>query len=297
MSLWKIIAKKEIRLKTFRVRRNRKLFFILIYTLFLLWAGYIGPILFDEILPELLKVYSDQFEALISLIVEYAFMMLFIMYMIYPLFVLNRRSEIGIKGVIIASPIKSGDILLGEFVGQLPFYFLFLLGIGPLGTSLLRQINPEMIILHFLVFYIVLFILSVFSLTIGMIFSNWFENKIFKNTKIRELDSWILVFLSFLIISIFYLFHFIFEIITNSPDLKIWMLFFPSFWYSNIVLYTIKPSLVSSYILNLGLNISLAIFIPLLILLISYSKEFPLLTCPATRTNPFARYFRSFSSL
>ncbi|MFX0082824.1 MAG: hypothetical protein ACFE94_13825 [Candidatus Hodarchaeota archaeon] len=272
MSLWKIIAKNEIRLKTFRVRKNRKLFFIIIYTLFLIWAAYLGPVLFDEILPELLKFYSEQFEVLISLILEYSFMMLFMMYMIYPLFVLNRRSEIGIKDTIIASPIKSGDIFIGEFIGQLPFYFLFLLGIGPLGTSLLRQINSEMTIFHYLGFYIVVFILSIFALIIGMIFSNWFENKIFKNKKIRELDNWILVFLSFLVISIFYLFHYIFEIITTFPYLRIWMLFFPSFWYSNIVLYMIKPSLVSSYILNLGLNIGLAILIPFFILFISYKK-------------------------
>ncbi|MFX1427913.1 MAG: hypothetical protein ACFFBE_15775, partial [Promethearchaeota archaeon] len=227
MSLWKKIAKNEIRLKTFRVRKNRKLFFIIIYTLFLIWAAYLGPILFDEILPELLKFYSEHLEVLISLILEYSFMMLFMMYMIYPLFILNRRSEIGIKDTVLASPIKSGDIFLGEFVGQLPFYFLFLLGIGPLGTSLLRQINSDMIFLHYLGFYIFVFILSNFALIIGMIFSNWFENKIFKNKKIRELDSWILVLLSFLVISIFYVFHFIFEIIAMFPNLKIWMLFFP----------------------------------------------------------------------
>ncbi|MFX0027877.1 MAG: hypothetical protein ACFE8B_01590 [Candidatus Hermodarchaeota archaeon] len=272
MSLWKKIAKNEIRLKTFRVRKNRKLFFIIIYTLFLIWAAYLGPILFDEILPELLKFYSEHLEVLISLILEYSFMMLFMMYMIYPLFILNRRSEIGIKDTVLASPIKSGDIFLGEFVGQLPFYFLFLLGIGPLGTSLLRQINSDMIFLHYLGFYIFVFILSNFALIIGMIFSNWFENKIFKNKKIRELDSWILVLLSFLVISIFYVFHFIFEIIAMFPNLKIWMLFFPSFWYSNIVLYTVKPSLVSSYILNLGLNVSLAVLIPFFILIISYKK-------------------------
>jgi hypothetical protein len=194
------------------------------------------------------------------------------MYLIYPLFVLNRRSEIGIKDIIIASPIKSGDIFIGEYIGQLPFYFLFILGIGPLGTGLLRQINPAMNVLHYLSFYIVLFILSNFALIIGMVFSNWLENKIFKNKKIRDRDNWLLVILSFLVISIFYFFHFIFEIVTNFPEVKIWMLFFPSFWYSNIVLYTIQPSLVSSYIVNLGLNLGLAILIPLCILFISYKK-------------------------
>ena len=126
MALWKIVAKNEIRLKTFRVRKNRKIFFILIFTLLVAWAAFLGPVIFDEIIPELLKLYTDQFEALISLILEYSFMMLFVMYTIYPLFLLYRKIEIGVKDTIIASPIKPGDIFTGEFVGQLPFYFLFL---------------------------------------------------------------------------------------------------------------------------------------------------------------------------
>ncbi|MFX1378710.1 MAG: hypothetical protein ACFFA4_06415 [Promethearchaeota archaeon] len=272
MSLWKIIAKNEIRLKTFRVRRNRRLFFILIYTILILWAAFIGPIIFDEILPELLKLYTTQFEVLISLILEYSFMMLFVMYTIYPLFILYRKSEIGIKDTIIASPIKPGDFFTGEFIGQLPFYFLFLLGIGPLGTSLLRQINSEIGFFHYIGFYVITFTLSMFALLVGTILSNWIENRIYKSKKVRELNNWVFVILSFIVISIFYIFHFLFEFISNYPNFKIWMLFFPSYWYSNITLYIINPTLVSPYILNIWLNLGLAIIIPLLLFYISYKK-------------------------
>ncbi|MFW9818620.1 MAG: hypothetical protein ACFFE5_03335, partial [Candidatus Thorarchaeota archaeon] len=212
MTLWKIIAKNEIRLKTFRVRKNRRLFFIFIYTLLLLWAAFLGPIIFDEILPEILKYYSVQFEVLISLILEYSFMMLFVMYTIYPLFLLYRKTEIGIKDTIIASPIKPGDIFTGEFIGQLPFYFLFLLGIGPLGTSMLRQINAEMNFLHFIGFYVTTFTLSMFALLLGTILSNWIENRIYKSKKVRDIHNWVFVILSFIVISIFYIFHFLFEL-------------------------------------------------------------------------------------
>jgi hypothetical protein len=272
LSLWKVVAKNEIRLKTFRVRKNRRLFFILIYTLLLLWAAFLGPIIFDEILPELLKLYTEQFEVLITLILEYAFMMLFVMYTIYPLFLLYRKTEIGIKDTILASPIKSGDIFTGEFIGQLPFYFLFLLGIGPLGTSLLRQLNSEMGFFHYIGFYMITFTLSMFALLVGTILSNWIEKRIQKSKKVRELNNWVFVILSFIVISIFYIFHFLFEFITNYPNFKVWMLFFPSFWFSNMVLYIINPSLVVSYILNIWLNFGLAIIIPLLIFYISYKK-------------------------
>ncbi len=272
MTLWKIIAKNEIRLKTFRVRKNRKLFFILIYTLFLFWAAFLGPVIFDAVLPELLKDFSIQFEVLITLILEYSFMMLFVMYTIYPLFLLYRNTEIGIKDTIIASPINPGDVFTGEFIGQLPFYFLFLLGIGPLGTSLLRQINAEMGFFHYIGFYVSTFTLSMFALLVGTILSNWIENRIYKSKKVRELNNWVFVILSFIVISIFYIFHFLFEFISYYPDFKVWMLLFPSYWYSNITLYIINPTLVSSHIINIWLNVGLAIIIPLLIFYISYKK-------------------------
>ena len=218
MSLWKVIAKNEIRLKTFRLRKNRRLFIILIYTLFLLWAAFLGPIIFDEILPEFLRQFTDQIEFLITLILEYAFMMLFVMYTIYPLFLLYRKTEIGIKDTILASPIKSGDIFIGEFVGQAPFYFLFLLGIGPLGTSLLRQLNPELWFFHYIGFYVITFTLSMFALLIGTILSNWIESTIHKSKKVKELNNWVFVILSFIVISIFYIFHFLFEFITYYPN-------------------------------------------------------------------------------
>ncbi len=272
MALWKIIAKNEIRLKTFRVRKNRRLFFILIFTLLVLWAAFLGPVIFDEIIPELLKLYTDQFEGLIILILEYSFMMLFVMYTIYPLFLLYRKIEIGVKDTIIASPIKPGDIFTGEFIGQLPFYFLFLLGIGPLGTSMLRQLSTEMGFFHYIGFYVVTFTLSIFALLVGTILSNWIENRINKSKKVRELHNWVIVILSFIVISIFYIFHFLFELISNFPDFKVWMIFFPSFWYSNITLYIINPVLASSFILNIWLNVGLAISVPLLLFYISYKK-------------------------
>jgi hypothetical protein len=274
LTLWKIIAKNEIRLKTFRVRKNRKLFFILIYTLLLFWAAFLGPVIFDEVLPELLKDFSVQFEVLITLILEYSFMMLFVMYTIYPLFLLYRNTEIGIKDTIIASPINPGDLFTGEFIGQLPFYFLFLLGIGPLGTSLLRQINTEMGFFHYIGFYAITFTLSMFALLVGTILSNWIENRIYKSKKVRELNNWVFVILSFIVISIFYIFHFLFEFISSYPDFKVWMLLFPSYWYSNITLYIINPALVSSYIINIWLNVGLAIIMPLLIFYISYKKAY-----------------------
>ena len=272
MSLWKIILKNELRQKTYLFRKNRKLFFILIFGIFLFWAIYLGPILFDIMIPELLKEFSNMLVPILSTLVEYTFMVLFLLYIMYPIFMLYRKSEIGHKDIILSSPVKPSDIFIGEFLGQFPFYFLFILAMGPLINSILLQINPNLTIFHHFILYIIIFTLLIFGLLIGTIIANWLENKMKIKNKSKKLGYSLLVLISFLLITSFYFFHFLFDFIEDNPEFKNWIIVYPSYWYSNIVLYIIDPILVETYFLNIWASTGLAIIIPLLIFYISSKK-------------------------
>lgn len=272
MSLWKVILKFEIRKKSYYIRKNRKLFFIIIFGIFLFWAIYLGPILFDALIPELLKEFSNMLIPILSTLVEYTFMILFLLYIMYPIFMLYRKSEIGHKDMVLSSPVKSSDIFIGEFLGQFPFYFLFILGMGPLINSILLQLNPNLTIFHHFAIYIITFTLLIFGLLIGTVIANWLENKMKIKNKSKGLSYSLLVLVSFLMIGSFYFFHFLFDFIDNNPELKDWIIFYPSYWYSNIILYIIDPVLVETYFLNIWASTGLAIIIPLLTFYISYKK-------------------------
>jgi len=270
--LWFRIARNEIRLKTYRFRKRRKSFFIIIYGLFLFWAIFLGPSVIDLILPDILKIYASSLKTILHPVIEYSFMMIFIIFIAYPLLMLYRRFEIGIKDVVLSSPAKPGDILLGEFLGQLPFYLLFILGIGPLGISILAQLNPSLTFFHYLLFYLMIFSLITFGLLIGTIITNWLEHKILTRKSSSSLSSSFFLVLPFLIILVLYLFHVIFEFLDYNPSFKVFMNLFPSFWYSNIILYFVDPILVNSYFLNMWVYFILIIGIPILISYISYKK-------------------------
>jgi hypothetical protein len=194
------------------------------------------------------------------------------MFILYPLFTLFRKSEIGIKDIILSSPVKSGDIFLGDFFGQLPFIFLIVLGVGPAAASLMSQVNPGITIVHYFAIYLVIFLLMSFSLIIGTILANWIELKFTTNKRIKSSSNSFLLLLSFIVIISFYIFHFAFDIGYNNPVFKDWLSIFPSFWYSNLILYIINPSLIESYIVNIWLSIIFAIGIPLIIFFFSYKK-------------------------
>ena len=272
MSLWIIIAKNEIRIKTAKFRAHRNLFFIVIYAIFIFWATYLGPVIFDAILPDILQALSGVLEFVLHFVIEVSLSTMFIMMILYPIFLLFRKSEIGVKDVILSSPIKSGDIFLGEFVGQLPFHFLIVLAIGPAVVSLLKQANPQLTILHYVIIYLVIFLMINFSLIIGTISANLIEFKLSSSKRIKDSSNSVLILLSFIIIILFYLFHYIFNIAYDNPVFKNWLSIFPSFWYSNIILYLVNPSLIESYVINIWLSVGFAIGIPIGILYFSYKK-------------------------
>ncbi|MFW9828100.1 MAG: hypothetical protein ACFFEY_10935 [Candidatus Thorarchaeota archaeon] len=272
MSLWKKIAKNEIRLKTSRFRKNRKIFFIFTYSICLYWGIILGPIFLDAIIPEIVKELSIQFESLFVQIIEFIFASFFLMAVMYPLFVLFRKSEIEKKDIILASPIKPADIIFGEFIGQIPFYILIILVIGPFGIVLLLQINPEMNLLHYLIFYLSFFTLYILGSLIGVLISNWIEKKFFEKVNLKKSANLILILISIAIIIIYYSFHFLFNFLRDHPEIKSLFLFYPSFWYSNIILYFVNFSFIESYLLNIWVSFLLGILIPLTFSYFFYKK-------------------------
>ncbi|MFX1596803.1 MAG: hypothetical protein ACFFBK_12155 [Promethearchaeota archaeon] len=272
MTIWKIIAKNEIRLKTSRFRTYRRLFFILIFSISLFWGLFFGPLFIDAIIPEIVKQFSHQFETLFVQLIEFTFISIFLMAVMYPLFVLFRKNEIDKNEIILSTPVNPGDILFGELLGQWLFYILFILIIGPFALALLQQINPEMNILHYLIFYLCFFTLYILGSLLGTFIANLIEKKVSIRYKMKEFGKVYLLLISILIIIVYYSFHFIFNFIRIYPEFKNFFIFYPSFWYSNIILYFIDITLIESYILNIWINIILAIFIPILISYILYKK-------------------------
>lgn len=272
MSLWKVVAKNAIRVKTSRFRKNRKLVFLVIFSILLFWGVYLGPALFDAILPEILKSFIDDYGSFIIPLIEYIFFSLFLIYVIYPLFILFRKTEIENKEIILSSPVTPGDIFLGEFLGRIPSYLLFLLGVGPFGIALVIQINPQINLFHHLIFYFSFFIMTIFGSLIGTIIANWVEFKFLNNRRLQQYRRIAMVILAIIIIVSFYMIHLIFESIIVYPEIKKFLIFYPSFWYSNIILYFVEPSFVKSYSLNIWGNLGLAIILPSLLLYISYKK-------------------------
>ncbi|TXT60349.1 MAG: conserved membrane protein of unknown function [Promethearchaeota archaeon] len=273
MKLWKTIAKNEIKRRTSKFRNHRLLFFVIIYSISLIWAFILAPMIFDSFMPTIAEseALAPFIVPAIALIIEQTFMVFFLIIMFYPLNFIYRRTEIGYKEMILAAPISAGDIFFGEFVGKLPFMLLYVFGLAPAVVGL---VNP-LIVLNFyqtLVIYFTIFGMAIFALLVGSILSSWIEHKISKTEKIRDYAKAIIMVLSIGIVALIYGPIYFFNFLLEHPELRNWLSFYPALWFSNIIVYILEPSLLDLYLLNIWTSLIMVILVPLLIAYISYKK-------------------------
>ncbi len=273
MALWTKIAKNEIRVRTSKFRKNRLAFFLVLYSFLIFWAFYLCPVIFDQFMPTLagMEEISTILIPSIAMIIEHLMMIFFIAIMIYPLNNIYRKAEIGFKEILLASPTNAGDIFLGEFFGKIPILFSFVFALTPIFVNMLNPIF-SLSLIQTLTIYLCVFGLVFLAALIGSIIMSWLERKIAKSEKARDFAKALLILLSIGMVALIYSLQFGFQFILENPELKNYFMWYPSLWFSNIILYTFDPGLLNLYILNIWMSLALAILLPLLISYFSYKK-------------------------
>lgn len=270
-SLWRVIAKNEIRVRTSSFRNHRKSVFIAIYALLFLWAFVIAPYIFDMFMPTLAVKYSTLFKPVVAVLIETLMMTFFLILVMYPLNNVYREMDVGFKESLLATPVKPNDIFLGEFLGKAPIYSMMILILAPI---IVGMVNPliDLTIVQYTIIYGCIFGLVYFANLVGSIIASWLEHKISKSEKARDLGkAMVWIFTIVLVVMMYAVIFFLNELMTN-PGLKNWLAFYPSLWFSNIILYSIDPVLLNPFILNIWINLLLVITIPLTVLYTSYKK-------------------------
>jgi hypothetical protein len=198
-------------------------------------------------------------------------MMVFLAFVIYPLNNVYKENEIASKETLLATPVRANDIFIGEFLGKSPLYSTAVLIIAPI---IIGVINPivDLSIIQYIIIYGTVFCHVYFANLIGSIISSWIEHKISKNERVRDLGKALVWIFTILLVVIMYAVMFFFNFLLEHPELKNWLALYPSLWYSNIIVHSIDPTFLSTFILNIWISILLAVGIPIITLYVSYKK-------------------------
>ncbi|MHA1894950.1 MAG: hypothetical protein ACTSX4_10645, partial [Candidatus Helarchaeota archaeon] len=135
MAGWITIAKNEVRKYTSKFRKNRKVFWSIIFIIVvivcvsipLITHAIVDPIIQNILaemgLPAVIPIPPEALTALLPWFIPIAylsFLLMFVMSLLYPVQYTLQELNIGHLEVLLSAPIRPRDMLFGEFVGQLP---------------------------------------------------------------------------------------------------------------------------------------------------------------------------------
>ncbi|MFX0052192.1 MAG: hypothetical protein ACFE8U_12985 [Candidatus Hermodarchaeota archaeon] len=158
---WLSIAQTEYRVSTSRIREIRP------YLPYLLIGGLVTYVLF--IAPYIVDLFVDELHELLLSAVAVAFIQvfLFIFFVIFASFpIASTLNDIktGHIEIYLSAPIKPSDILIGEFIGKIPFYAAFAALIGGAFTASLYPLGLDVFQISIIVIvFIVLFLASTWT--------------------------------------------------------------------------------------------------------------------------------------
>jgi hypothetical protein len=139
---WLIVARNEYRVHTSKIRQIRPYFPYLVIGLLTVYVTFVAPAVID--------LFIDDFLALILSniavgLIEIILFLFFIYIMMMPITNTLKDAQTEHLEIFLAAPIKPSDVLLGEFLGGMPFYAIAVTVIAGLFTAALNPLGLDLI--------------------------------------------------------------------------------------------------------------------------------------------------------
>lgn len=197
---WFIIARNEYRVHTSRIRKIRLYFPFLVTGALAIYVLYIAP--------QIVKAFADDFlafflsQAAVAMAQIFLFL-IFFYFMIIPISSALRESQHGQINIFLSAPVKSSDVLLGEFTGAIPLYAIFIIIITGFFTALLNPLNLSVIQITIIIFIFVIIFLS--ALWIGTVIAALLRTRLGRTAHGRDIGRGLAMILALPLVALFYI--------------------------------------------------------------------------------------------
>lgn len=196
---WLSIAKTEYRVTTSRIREIRP------FLPYLLIGGLATYILF--IAPSIVDlVVDDLHELMLSIVavalIEVFLFVYFIMFASLPITSTIQDIKTDHIEIYLSSPVKQSDILIGEFIGKIPFYAAFAALIGGTFTAALFPLGLDAFqIIAIVIIFIVLFLSATW---IGTMIAVVLRSILMKSARGRDIGKGLAIIVILPVVAIIY---------------------------------------------------------------------------------------------
>lgn len=233
---WFLIAQNEYNLRLSRIRKIRSIFPFLLIGFLVFYVSYLAPLIANLFLDDLLAfLLSELALAMVPVLLFLAFFYLLIIPITYTL----QSMEAGQVEIFLAAPIKSSDVLLGEFLGALPFYGTFIVLLSGLLTAVLIPLGLDLLQIFIVVFVMLLVFLS--AIWIGTVSAGFIQTRFAKSAKGKDLGRALSLVIALPLVGAMYAIigggftQALSDPLTNSLTRQI-LSFLPSSWGSDVIL-------------------------------------------------------------
>jgi hypothetical protein len=196
---WLMIAKNEYRLRLNRIRSIRAFFPVLAIGLLAIYVAFIAPYIANLFIDDLSAFFLSQ---LALAIVPVIFFVIFFYLLILPVTYTLQGMQAGQVEIFLAAPIKPSDILLGEFLGVMPFYSIFIAIIAGFFTAALSPLGLSMLQIFTIVIIFCVVFLS--ALWIGTVIAAVVRTRFAKSARGKDIGRALSLVVALPIVAIMY---------------------------------------------------------------------------------------------
>ena len=299
---WWIIAKADYRMITSRIRGVRPYLPYLLTGGLAIWIFAIAPSMAESLLSD----FDSQLFTLIAVnLVQFVLFFSFLLFFILPL--LSTLQDIRAHHFenLFSTPVKPGNLLLGEFLGKMSIYATLATIIGSFFTTALIPLGIDLLQI---IIILIIFILNFFSASwIGNLTAVFLRSILMKNARGRDIGKGVAFLLVLPLVAIMYAgmggyLNFLLDPVEGKMFGEI-LKFFPSSWGAEtIVAFALNPGNITAIDLAiLGQLVLLIIFVIAIFLggmfLANRLYSLELKSFTSASANPNSIFYRLFVKL
>ncbi len=196
---WLVIARNEYRIRINRVRKIKPVFPYLVIGLLTVYVAFVAPTLVSLFVDDLLAFWISQ---LALAMVPLLFFMIFFYLIILPITYTLQGMQAEQVEIFLAAPIKPSHVLLGEFLGTMPFYAIAFIVIAGFFTAALHPLGLDIIQIAIIVLIFVVTFLS--ALWIGIVIAALARTKFAKTARGKDIGKALSLVLALPMIAVMY---------------------------------------------------------------------------------------------
>jgi hypothetical protein len=243
MPKWLVVARNEYRIRINHIRKIRQYFPILVIGLLGVYVVFIAPAVVNLFIDDFIAFILSQIAVVMIPIIMFLF---FFYLIILPVTYTLQGMQASQVEIFLAAPIKPSDVLLGEFLGVMPFYAIAIAVIAGFFTAALSPLGLDVLQIGLTVIVFVVTLLS--ALWIGTVIAALVRTRFAASARGRDIGKALALLLALPMVAVMYALMGggLLEALADpgtSGTVKAILSLLPSSWGADLILsFTLHPS-------------------------------------------------------